>query len=56
MYDPCISKTYIKSPKKNERTYITNFEKLKGQLLDEQRPCKQKLNKDKRNTLHNISN
>ena len=36
--------------------YITNIEKLKGQLLNEQIPSDQKLNKDKRNTLHNISN
>ena len=56
MYDPCRSKTYIKNSNKNERMYVTNFEKLKGQLLNEQRPSNKKLNKYKRNTLHNISN
>ena len=55
MYDPCRSKTYIKNPNKNERMYVTNFEKLKGQFLVEQRPTNQKLNKDKRNTSHKIS-
>ena len=56
MYDPCRSKTYIKSPYKKKRMCIRNFKKFKGKFLDEQRPSNQKLNKYKRNTLHNIRN
>ena len=55
MYDPCRSKTYIKSPYKKKRMCIRNFKKFKGKFLDEQRPSNQKLNKDKRNTSHNVS-
>ena len=55
MHDPCRSQTYIKRLNKKGRMYVTNFEKLKGQFLVEQRPTNQKLNKDKRNTSHNVS-
>ena len=55
MHDPCRSQTYIKRLNKKGRMYVTNFEKLKGQFLVEQRPTNQKLSKDKRNTSHDIS-